>query len=114
MVLARAAQPAITERDAMSRTPPCPATADHASLLPIARVPARHTRMGDRRFAPDGHAVVRGLTSTRMFALAVGLYRQHRRDGGGRCLVCGTMICRSRRHAATVIESAGVNPADVD
>lgn len=114
MVHELAARPGITERDATSRPTPCTATTDRSSLRPITWTSALSTRMGDRPSAPHSGAVVRGLTTSRMFALAVGVYQQHRRDGGGRCLRCGSRVCRSRRQAATVIEAAGVRPADIE
>jgi hypothetical protein len=67
-----------------------------------------------RSVAPRADAVVSGLRSSPMFALAVQVYRVHQRDCAGRCRSCASRICRSRVHAATVIAAAGVNPADVD
>lgn len=85
MVHEEAARPGVTERDAISRPTPCTATTDRSSLLPINRALALFARMGDRPSAPHSGAVVRVLTTSRMFALAVGVYQHHRRDGG-RCL----------------------------
>jgi hypothetical protein len=58
--------------------------------------------------------VVAGLRTSPRFALAVGVYQVHQRDGAGRCRSCGSKSCRSRGHAATIIAAAGVNLADVD
>lgn len=76
--------------------------------------PAASGTDGIRPAKAHADAVVSGLRCTPMFALAVDVFRQHRRDGGGRCRSCGNAVCRTRRHAATIIEAAGVNPADFD
>lgn len=51
------------------------------------------------------------LRHSRMFLLAVEVYRAHARDGAGRCRSCGVGQCRSRVHAATIIDAAGASPA---
>ncbi len=97
-----------------------------------SRCPARSTSTRPERRYPDvresaavgtvgtcsagahADAVISGLRDASMFALAVGVYRRHRRDGGGRCQSCGGAVCRLREHAAAIIEAAGVKPADVE
>lgn len=64
--------------------------------------------------APRADAVVSGLRSSSMFALAVQVYRVHQRDCAGRCRSCASQTCRSRVHAAIVIAAAGASPADFD
>src|SRR3954454_5668992 len=64
--------------------------------------------------APRASDVVAGLRTSPRFALAVGVYQVHQRDGAGRCRSCGSKNCRSRGHAATIIAAAGVKLAHVD
>jgi len=50
-----------------------------------------------------------------LLAMCVDVYRAHRDDGTGRCMACGSPLpCRSKRHAAAVIEAHAHDPARYD
>jgi hypothetical protein len=61
-----------------------------------------------------GAVLASGLRHSRMFAIAVALYRRHRPDGGGQCPHCGPDLCRTRVHAAKIITAANEDPHAFD
>jgi len=81
-------------------------------LAALGEVPLPVASVGS--IAPGANPVVRGLESSRMFGLAVRVYRSHERDSAGRCRSCPGRMCRTRAHAAAIIAAAGVDPAAFD
>lgn len=57
-------------------------------------------------------AVVRGLSPSSWFGLAVWIYRLHERDDADRCVSDVSRTWRSRTHAAAVITAAGIYGAN--
>lgn len=57
-----------------------------------------------------GAVLASGLRHSRMFDIAVDVYRRHRPDDSGRCGLCSIRDCRARLHAAKIIEAANEDP----
>lgn len=57
-----------------------------------------------------GAVLASGLRHSRMFDIAVDVYRRHRPDDSGRCGLCSIRDCRARLNAAKVIEAANEDP----
>jgi hypothetical protein len=57
-----------------------------------------------------GAVLASGLRHSRMFDIAVDVYRRHRPDDSGRCGLCSMRDCRVHLNAAKIIEAANENP----
>jgi hypothetical protein len=59
--------------------------------------------------------MIPSLNGSHTFRLAVEVYQRHHDAGTGACLACGHRApCLPRRHAASVILAAGVDPRGYD